>query len=468
MVNSNPAVKDLADQITSSENNKEIEKSIVELKESIDSLSEEIKKRGVKSVKNSSGESDEDKLPFLTLIKGLSKGFLNPFTDTDVLEKQLSSKQEEIPADKLKTNELETDESTPEIKTKNIKENTTENVEKTEKKNKTKDPELNNRLLVSISQMLNELRENAVEKQLLEEAIKIRNILEKENTQIPTVENIISAEHNLTDLSNIAPETNGKIEPYLEEEKNKAPIVTANASTPPIHGEVIVPDQDNEEKKAKDRELLADAIANKLSSILGNLGGGTDVSDFFEKELGNNNSKIGKAIDAQSKKFGKLGKFGAISSLGASATEQLSSEDFVDEKASDYLKSLGIDSSETPNKNIENKSSDTSNIGSLDLIKNLLGADSVGPKPSPMSQNNKALPLQPKENQNAGSVLQNISKANEELKSQETQMYTQQMMQPIISNQTTTNNSQTVLPASPVPNQNTNSYLQWIKSRANY
>jgi hypothetical protein len=505
MVNSNPAVKDLADQITSSEKNKnvekslndlkesnetlaentkEVDKSLDELKDSIDSLSGEVKKRGVKSTNTTSDKTKLNKTDnnesFSEMLKGFSKGFFNPFTDTNKLvDEMMNARQGEIPADKLKTNNIETKEDTTEAKiAEQQEEPTKEKKPKVEKKTKTKDPELSNKLLVSISQMLNELRENTIEKQLLVEAMKIRAILEKEDAKIAPAENIVPTEQLITNTPN-EPDVQGRIEPYLEKEKQKNTIQRLsandkNTSMPPVHGEVILPEKDNEEKKAKERELLAQAIADKLADLLGNIGGNSglsipDVPGTPDKPGKTPNKTPEKLPGKPSVGGGKIGILGRIlGGLGAAAMIG----DGLFNTSPEEIAVL---------KEAENKRNEESkqNGNSLDVLKNLniLGADDVAPKPSPMSQYNKDLPAQkeskpiqltPKEVQNSGSILQNIFKANEDLKSQETQMYTQQMLPPIISNQTTNNTSQTLMPAPPVPNQNTNSYLQWQKSKVNY
>ena len=465
MVNSNPAVKDLADQITSSENNKDVEKSLSGLKDSVDSLSEVIKKRGVKTVQNFNND-EEESAPFLKRFRAMSKGFFNPFTVTDILEIQLNSKQGEISADKLKTIELGPNDTAPDIETKELKEPTLqENKPKVEKKNKTKDPELSNKLLVSISQMLTELRENAIEKQLLSEAIKIRSILEKGNSQVLPSENSVPIEQELSQGISSVPDIQGRIEPYLEEENQKSNthpqqihVNTANQSIPPVHGEVIIPDH-REEDKAKDRELLAQAIADKLAAILGGIGGNSPI-DLLGKGTG---AKLGEAA---------LGAFGAgrVGPLIKGGTALLGGS-ILNNIIGEGMGSLGLGTSESQHDQIvDDMRKKHEEEKSLDILKNsnILSNDDIAPKPSPMSQENKKIQLTPKENQNAGSVLQNIFKKNEDLKSQESQSSTQQMLQPIISNQTTNNTSQTLMPAPPVPNQNTNSYLQWQKSKVNY
>jgi hypothetical protein len=482
MDNSNPAVKDLANQITSSENNKDVEKSLENLKESIDSLSEEIKKRGVKSAKSASDETDDNKLPFLTMLKGLSKGFMHPFTDTDILEKQLKPKQEEIPADKLKTNDIETKESMSEVATKELKQQAVEEDKpKVEKKNKTKDPELNNKLLVSISQMLNELRDNAIEKQLLAEAIKIRAILEKENTSTSPAENIVPNEQLVSNISAI-PDAQGRIEPYLEEEKqkNNIPQVTVNdkiQNTPTISAGGLEPGipENNEETKTKDRELLAQSIADKLADLLGNIGKNTglnipDIPNGPDRSNSKTPDKTpGKLPGKPPAGGGKIGILGGI--LGGLGAAAMIGNELFNTSPED----IAVLKEAENKRNNESKQNDNS----LDMLKNsnILGIEDVAPSPSPMSQYKKEQPLSvetkpiqltPKENQNAGSVLQNIFKKNEDLKSREEQTSTQQMLQPIISNQTTNNSSQTIVPSAPVPNQNTNSYLQWQKSKVTY
>ena len=504
MVNSNPAVKDLADQITSSdknkdvekslsdlkesidtlsENNKELDSSLDKLKESIDSLSDEVKKRGVKSTvspDNKKSNKKDDVLPLSEMLKGFTKGFFNPFTDTDKLvDDMLKAKQEEIPADKLKTSDIETKEDTPETANVDQKEEPVkEKKSKVEKKTTTKDPELNNKLLVSISQMLNELRENTIEKQLLAEAIKIRNILEKENTQIVSAENISSNEQLMAPVPK-TPDEQGRIQPYLEEEKQKNTIQRLsandkNVSAPPVHGEVIIQENNNEEKKAKERELLAQAIADKLADLLGNIGGNTGLNI---PDVPGTPDKKGKTPGKPANKLGGTkipGKAAGALILGG----------ILDNLIGEGIGALGLGTSESQHDEIVNdmkkqREESKQNDNSLDVLKNsgILGGDDVAPKPSPMSQYNKDLPAQkelkpiqltPKDSQSSGSILQNIFKANEDLKSQETQMFTQQMLPPIISNQTTNNNSQTLMPAPPVPNQNTNSYLQWQKSKVNY
>jgi hypothetical protein len=507
MVNSNPAVKDLADQITSSEKNKnvekslndlkesnetlaentkEVDKSLDELKDSIDSLSGEVKKRGVKSTNTTSDKTKLNKTDndasssFSEMLKGFSKGFFNPFTDTNKLvDEMMHARQGEIPADKLKTNNIETKEDTAEAKiVEQQEEPTKEKKPKVEKKTKTKDPELSNKLLVSISQMLNELRENTIEKQLLVEAMKIRAILEKEDAKIAPAENIVPTEQLITNTPN-EPDAQGRIEPYLEEEKQKNTIQRLsandkNTSMPPVHGEVILPEKDNEEKKAKERELLAQAIADKLADLLGNIGGNSGLSI---PEVPGAPGKPGKTP-------GKTpNKLGGIKGIGNAAIP-LMLGGILDNLISEGIGALGLGTSASQHDEIYNdmrKQHEESkqNDNSLDVLKNLniLGSDDVAPKPSPMSQYNKDLPAQkeskpiqltPKEVQNSGSILQNIFKANEDLKSQESQSSTQQMLPPIISNQTTNNTSQTLMPAPPVPNQNTNSYLQWQKSKVNY
>jgi hypothetical protein len=501
-------------------------KEFKELRKSVNSLTRVLNKRAGKSSDNkdilpptsenkkeSSDEKENTKnppqRPIIQDFKEFGEGLISPFTG---IKKYLSlSKTEEnkteTVAKALDANKI----ATPEEKIEPTLENTISNeLEKDEtakkdipKKDK-KEKQTDNRMLASISMMLNELRENKVQNSLLQETIKMRQILEQHYKIEPTatLENT-NQQVQSNDIMNVVP-------------KDEKPEATG--IEPGI-------EPNNEETKSKDRELLAQAIATKLAALLDNEGpnipsfskssgakpaaagaaglgalgiatlgtvaaGGIATSvaatSFLDTPTGKD---LGKTFNKENDPNGMASALSGDTGLASNimnANEDKEYQDIRVEQQDEQkalkdapwytriygigkdaylkehtkeLKTLNSNNSKTINALPDKKNLNTEQKISSEELKEtgMFDSNDIAPKPSPISQSLNQ--------QSVSSMLDNVSKTNKELKDNLTGQ--SQIAQPIITNRTVNNNNTTAVPANAtaVP---MNGYDSWHRPRMNF
>ena len=330
-----------------------------------------------------------------------------------------------------------------------------------------------NKVLADMVEVLIDLRDDKSQKQLLGEAIAIKKLI--------------------TDQSN-ATKLPGGIEP------------------------------NNEESKQEDREKLAEAIAIKLSEVMGDIGSnsglgipGLDI-DKNKKGKSGGKGKVGKFFQGASKfkmppGIGMAaGGLGTALGVGGLALGAYEASEFLDEtdyggkmaegagkEAEKAFKNINADFSKldiTPQQaqdilnqpDSPGKKRDLESFGGEDELRKKAGLikldtlSSATTEPAKLfeqaslrkydyaPETSPKIPavMPKKEENNVGKLLDQVSDKNTELKMFNMGETQTQTLAPIISQTTVNNTEQTMLAATPTPHSAANSFNKWQGKRSSY
>ena len=323
-----------------------------------------------------------------------------------------------------------------------------------------------NKILSDMVEVLNDLRDDKSQKQILNEAIAIRKIISDQAKKV---------------------ELSAGVEP------------------------------NSEESKQEDREKLAEAIARRLENVMSNLGsGGLGIPDLMDRKPGKPAGKTPSKTPGGASGGGRFGKIlglggkllgGASLAYGAyEASEFLGETGYSDKMAEgagkkaeaafrenvaptiDPIKAgISVDEAKAALENgsprdieklggkeaLENivKGKETNNMRTIQKITsgntaeeaNIARAKFASTDPRRIDNIN----VEPKEKQvNIKDILNKVNEENTQLKMFSDTTQSTQMIAPIVSNKTINNTEQTIVGASPSPHPTTNSFMRWQNKRS--